>query len=82
MIINRIDKDIIIKIILFNSIRLIIKIIFNKVIFGEKFINIIFKLFIMQNIFIINHKFNVIFKVNMILFDIEKNIGIKFIKLI
>ena len=40
LIINRIEIDIIEKIILFNSIILIIKINFSDVFFGEKFMNI------------------------------------------
>lgn len=55
---------------------------FKRVIFGDKFINKILKLFKKQKIIIIIHKFIVILIVNIILFDIEKNIGTMFIILI
>lgn len=58
------------------------KIIFNIVIFGEKFMNMILKLFNILKIIIIIHIFNVILIVNIILLDVEKNIGIRFIQLI
>ena len=48
LIINRIERDIIINKRLFNSIILIIKIIFNDVFFGDIFINIIFVLLLIE----------------------------------
>lgn len=63
------------KIILLNSIKLIIKIKFIDVLFGDKFIKIILKLFIIEKIIIINHNIIVKFKVNEIWCEIEYIIG-------
>lgn len=75
LIIKRIDKDIIINNSLLNSIKLIIKIIFKEVIFGEKFINKMFKLLNIEKIIINNHIFKVMFNVNIILLVGDKIFG-------
>jgi hypothetical protein len=71
LIINRIDKDIIVNSILFSSIVLIIRIIFKDVFLGDKFINKIFSLLLIEKLIIIIHKINVRFRVNVILWELE-----------
>lgn len=79
LIINRIDSDMIENNILFISIILMIGRIINIVDLGEKFIKLMFQLFINIKITDIIHIFIVKFKVNMIFLDIEKFIGIRLI---
>lgn len=71
LIINRIEIDKIENINLLNSIKLIIIINLNEVLFGERFIKIILKLFNLAKIIVINHNINVKFKMNEILCEVE-----------
>lgn len=68
--------------ILLNSIKLIIIIKFIDVLFGDKFIKIIFKLLLIANIILIIQKIKVIFNVNEILWEFEYKNGLIFNKLI
>ena len=65
-----------------NSIKLIIRIIFIGVFFGDRFINIMFIWLIIEKMIMVNHKFIVMLRVNIILFEIVNIIGIRFIILI
>lgn len=81
LIINRIDNDIIENINLFISIKLIIKIILNDVFLGDRFINKILFLLLIDRLIIVIHIINVIFNENVMLWEFENMYGFRLIKL-